>query len=593
MATSGTLGTLSGNWKTTYTASWELLSQSTDTLKSKIRLKVVFYTGNTTTISSDYSTFKLDGTTVYSGKYSFSGAGTKFTKTKDIEVQHNADGSFPGRDVTFSTNDYIMGNQSATKRITGVPNINVKASITGYPAEFTDEDNPKITYNNPLGNNVDNLLACISLTGAKDDILYREISKTGTSYTFNLTDDERKLLRQNTTTNSRTVKFYIRTILNGTNYHSSQNSTYKIINANPEFSDFIYEDTNIDTITLTGGNKNAVLGYSNIRVRIPVANKAVAKKEATMVKYRFNNEDEDYSDTKEVQIATQKTTTGDFIVYAIDSRGNSTQVIKNAQKVIDYKPLKKGSIETYRANGVSEDVILEFDGEIDVVNFGSKTNSIKSAKYRYSVAGSNEWSEYIPITLTVSGNTFSFNGTIKGDTEASGFNVNNAYEIEVEIKDELSYVYYTDSFGAGIPHVAYAKEGISIMGAYDEELGGALQLQGIPIIETGTENNTTWIKYANGLMEIIGEISINAEFVAWGNIYSYDMTTPVQFPVKFIQPPEIVACVHGIATAMIGRCNATTEKINFICLVRPNIYNTEYLVSYIAKGRWKASELAD
>ena len=397
-----------------------------------------------------------------------------------------------------------MGSQSATKQITGVPNIDVKANLKSAPTEFNDEENPTITYENKLGDKVEALKACISLTGALDDITYRDVPKTGTSYTFELTDEERKILRENTTSNSRTVRFYLRTTLNGTNHFSIINSTYKIINANPEFSDFIYEDTNIDTITLTGGNKNAVLGYSNIRVRIPVANKAVAKKEATMVKYRFNNVDADYSDTEEVQIATQKTTTGDFIVYAIDSRGNSTQVIKNAQKVIDYKPLKKGNIETYRANGVSEDVILEFDGEIDIINFGSKTNSIKSAKYRYSVAGSNEWSEYITITPTISGNTFSFNGTIKGDTEASGFNVNNAYEIEVEIKDELSYVYYTDSFGAGIPHVAYAKEGISIMGAYDEELGGALQLKGIPIIETGTENNATWIKYANGVMDIIG-----------------------------------------------------------------------------------------
>ena len=130
MATSGTLGTLSGSWGSTYTVTWVLLSQSVANNTSTIRLTATFSTTNTTKIASTYSTFVLDGTTVYSGAYSKSGAGTIFSKTKDITVTHNADGTFPGRSVSFSTNDYIMGSKSGSGTISGVTTIPRASSFT-------------------------------------------------------------------------------------------------------------------------------------------------------------------------------------------------------------------------------------------------------------------------------------------------------------------------------------------------------------------------------------------------------------------------------------------------------------------------------
>lgn len=130
MATSGTLGTLTGSWGSTYTVTWALLSQSVANNTSTIRLTATFSTTNTTKISSTYSTFVLDGTTVYSGAYSKSGAGQIFSRTKDITVTHNADGTFPGRSVSFSTNDYIMGSKSGSGTISGVTTIPRASSFT-------------------------------------------------------------------------------------------------------------------------------------------------------------------------------------------------------------------------------------------------------------------------------------------------------------------------------------------------------------------------------------------------------------------------------------------------------------------------------
>ena len=124
-ANSGTLGTLSGQWKTTFTVTWSLLSQSNENNTSTIRLTGTLHTDNSTTIQSSSSKFVIDGTTVYNASYKKSGAGDIFTKTKDITVTHNSDGSFPDRTVSFSAWDYgaFSASPSGSGTISGVPTI--------------------------------------------------------------------------------------------------------------------------------------------------------------------------------------------------------------------------------------------------------------------------------------------------------------------------------------------------------------------------------------------------------------------------------------------------------------------------------------
>lgn len=396
--------------------------------------------------------------------------------------KHNPDGEWS---ATLTFNGHVYGSSYTRYVDVSLPTIPREAKITSAP-DFNDEKNPTITYSNPAGDVVESLQACISLTGEKDDISYRDISKTDASYIFELTEEERKLLRQATINNpTRNVYFMIKTVIGEVEYVSkSEAKTLTIINADPTFNDFDFADINPQTVRLLEGedattSQSIILGYSQVQVTIPVANKAVAQKEATMSKYRFNNNEVDYSDTEDVSIISNNVTSGEFIVYAIDSRKYAKSVLKSAVSVIDYKPLQKGNITTNRENGTSEDVILNIDGIIDLINFGTKINSILSAQYRYSIAGKNEWSELANLEIIVDENgNFSFDEKIKGDTDTLGFNVENAYNIEVYVKDELSEIKYTSNIGAGIPHIAYAKNGVSIMGAYDESEGGLLQVGG-------------------------------------------------------------------------------------------------------------------
>ena len=144
-------------------------------------------------------------------------------------VYHNDNGA---KKITISaTGSLSSGSLTATYISSEVTldTIPRAATLTDAP-NFTDEDDPVITYSNPAGNSVTKLMACISLTGVKDDVVYRDIEKTGTSYKFELSDAERNLLRNNTTGNppNRKLFFYVRTTFGTINYHSKLEKAFTV-----------------------------------------------------------------------------------------------------------------------------------------------------------------------------------------------------------------------------------------------------------------------------------------------------------------------------------------------------------------------------
>lgn len=203
--------------------------------------------------------------------------------TGTITVNHNADGS--AGNVGFQLNGCVYYNRSnsytGSISLTKIPR---QANLTSA-TDFNDEANPTIGYSNPAGNSVSSLDACISLTGARDDIGYRAVSKTGSSYTFNLTEAERNVLRGACpNSNSLSVKFYLRTVISGNTYFSTINKTMTIVNGTPIFSasNISYKDNNSTTVAVTGNNQKLVQNLSNLLATIT---SATAKKSASISKY--------------------------------------------------------------------------------------------------------------------------------------------------------------------------------------------------------------------------------------------------------------------------------------------------------------------
>ena len=208
---------------------------------------------------------------------------SSFTITKS----HNSDGSgtcyiggkIQGPSGTSQANSIVQGNSTVT--LDKIPRYATISSATN----FTDIQNPTIKYSNPAGSSVTTLQACISLTGSTDNISYRDISKTGTSYTFNLTEAERNILRQATpNSNTLTVYFYVKTVLNGSTFYQNTSATMTIVNANPTFS-VAYLDTNSTTTAITNNNQQIIQSNSTLRINIT---NATALKYATLSSAKIN-----------------------------------------------------------------------------------------------------------------------------------------------------------------------------------------------------------------------------------------------------------------------------------------------------------------
>ena len=426
-----------GSYNTAYICTYQVIEQNTSGNYTVFRLYGYFYYGGGTQVSSATGNgFYLDGTYIHSGNYTF-GPGAHLLGTKDIVVGHNNDGTYPGRYVGISASSWHMSGNTGGNIYAG--NIARFATITNAPAALTDEGSFWFSYFNPANSS----MSCwIEVSPVGEHLCERQLSGASGTYTWEFTQSEREQIRAKMpNTNSAVCRLGLYSTIGGSTNASYVDKTLTIVNANPIFNNFVFEDTNTVTLALTGNNQNIIQGYSNVKATIPVEFIAEAQKGASMVKYSFTCSDDQrditYSDSESTNNTIENVKSGVFNVYAIDSRNNSTLVTKNANQTIAYNPLTKGNITVTRQNGSSEQTTLTLNGKADLAVFGNVINSIQEAKFRYKVTDSSVWSSYNNITLTVDNDgNYSFNGLIQGDTN-EGFNIDHSYNIEVVVSDEL------------------------------------------------------------------------------------------------------------------------------------------------------------
>lgn len=419
--------------------------------------------------------------------------------TIDRTIYHDSNGNYSGTLSGTLSTTYVSGTASG---VFSLPSISRYATITNSPSSFTDEDNPWIDFNNPANSSMS---VWLEPNPNGQHFAIRNISGTGGRYTWDLTDDERTQLRNSCkNANSCVIRLGLYSTIGGSTNASYHDRTYKIINANPEFNDFTFKDINPDTIALTGDDQVNVNGYSNIKVTIPVENKAVAKKSATMSKYRLSigtgTTDILYSDTEDVTGTISKSESGTYNLYATDSRNNSTLVTKLAKSVIEYTPVNVNSVNasaTRNNSGVGEQCIVSFDGTFWNKSFGAVTNHLDNISYKFKKTTSSEWiNGTSKIEVTVNEDKFSFSGKLKSDNEnPDEWNIEESYNIQILISDTLSTSTLNLILNSGVPTIALAKGGVGIMGKYEDEIGGFLQVDGkkmlFPYILYNNDSGTT------------------------------------------------------------------------------------------------------
>lgn len=419
---------------------------------------------------------------------------TDYYANGEITVYHNNDGNLSGYAyATFTkggTSSYAPNSGNVATDLTALTSIQRFAKITNSIGDFNDEQTPWFDFSNPANST----MSCwLEVNPNGTHLCVRNLSGNSGRYTWELTESERNQLRaQMTTSNKGKIRIGLYSTIGGTTEASYVDKNFTIINAEPIFSDFDFEDINPTTLALTGDNSVNVNGYSNIKATITVSNKAVAVKESSMTKYQFragnsNPLDIAYSDSNDVYGTINGSTNGVYNVYAVDSRNNTKLVTKLASSEIAYQPVyidKQSSNIVRNDNQVGNSAILTLNGTFWNDDFGNVLNSITSVTYKFKKTDSTIWiNGTTTITPTINNNDYTFTGMIASNNQDTTWDLESSYNIEVTISDELSSATIDFILNSATPTLSLDKEGVGVMCAYDTNLGGGLQVNGINIFD--------------------------------------------------------------------------------------------------------------
>ena len=343
-------------------------SQNSTTNKTTYYLKSTYYTSYST-LSFSSATAKLDGTSKNYGSTTLTSGETTLQEVSRT-ITHNTNGTSPEKTVKTEWTATFGGSGSKSATIK-MPTINRIATITSAP-NFNDEGNPTINYSNPAGNSVSSLQVCIASTdGTTFYANYRDVSKTGASYTFNLTEIERNNLRL-ASKNNKTfdIKFYIKTVINGETHRNSVVKTLTIINATPtEITTFL--ETNQKVIELLGSSLADTI-IQNVSSLKSTSTPTVLKG-ATVSKIQFQHNNVSVAKTSSPYEYTFTPVNSIFKTTITDSRG---YVVSNeyTKDIIEYLPIDISSFSFKRVNPTSSDIVLNAQIRYKQATFGESDN---------------------------------------------------------------------------------------------------------------------------------------------------------------------------------------------------------------------------
>ena len=340
-------------------------------------------------------------------------------------IPHNSDGNKSVSIVCdYAVNATISGTYHGivTASKTVAMDLIPRAATLTSAENFNDEGNPSITYNNPAGNAATALQAAIySSDGSTAYAAYRNITKTATSYTFNLTTAERNALR-NAIPNAKSmnVRFYLKTTIGSNNYYSYISQTLTITNANPTISPTI-KDTNAITLALTGDENTIVKYFSNAQITTGAA----AIKGATLRSQKASNSGKSFTTASGTLNAVESAV---FSFTATDSRGNSSS--KDVEKpFIDYIKLTANFKPQITVDGV---ITFTISGNYFNGSFGAVNNSL-NLYYRYKKENGNygDWVALSPSST--------YGGTYSANVQFTlpDFNYKDTYTFQIKANDKL------------------------------------------------------------------------------------------------------------------------------------------------------------
>ena len=354
---------------------------------------------------------------------------------KYVTIPHNADGS-----KTIYVSSYISharfssSSQGFNVTLTKIPR---KADFTNAP-NFTDEDDPVISYTNPAGSAADSIEACISLDGTTDTVAYRSIPLDGTSYQFTLTASDRStLLAATPNSNSLTVHFLLKTVLGGTTYYSDAERTMSVVNAAPVLGAITYEDIEPTTVAITGDDQKIIQDHSDLQFSI---SKLEAVKSATLDNIEIVINEVTFTDSLSGSVVNSYT--ADFgtvnssqdetaTIRLTDSRGN-VAVAQVPVTVLEwYVPSALTNLR--RVSNFYDETDLTVNADYASLD----GNNVVTITYEYRESGSGPYSA--PVSMN------------DGDTVQIVLDNTKEWDVRVVVSDLFDSTTYNLTIGIGIP----------------------------------------------------------------------------------------------------------------------------------------------
>ena len=439
--------------------------------KSYVNIKQAIYASANYIYTGDntyYLNSNIGSTGTRSGSFTFY-AGETVVNTINAWANHNNDGTFTlSGSAGFTSQAWgkgSSGNYSAT-----LPTIPRGSKINDFSDYFNLGD--PLTFS--ITKNVASYYDVLQIGFVKDNtteyVVLDTVENVLDGYVWNATEEMLNTIYTNTPTrNFRTLTFRLSTYTDSTKTtqigDTNENSNVgMIVNANPTFTGFNYEDVNSKTISLTGNNSKIIKGYSTLHISNLVAN---ANKGATLQLIQINDIQYPYSENFTIDL--EKWTSNKITIYVIDSRNNSTKLetliginfVNYTEKTITNKScLREGSI--------NEESVLSFSGTFFNSSFGAVNNTL-TASYKYKETGSSEWiNGNTQLNLTINNNNFNYEGYIKGDTNV-GFSADKSFDIQITINDLLSERITTLILAVGEPAIDVYKSNVAFGGIYNED----------------------------------------------------------------------------------------------------------------------------
>ena len=582
MATSGQLNT-NTEYESYFWVKWSQNgNQDTSNNRTPISWSVGVYCGHSFQSNAiKMSAVSINGTQVYGGgTYSNFSRGDHNIASGTMWISHTADGTKEFKISAFTGWLYSNHNYSASETRYTLTPIPRQATMTSA-IDFNDEEEPSFTFSNPANAPMSCWLEP-NPNGAH--LCERTLSGTSGTFTWELTEEERKQLRKSCSGNSCTCRIGLYSTVGGATYASYLDKTLSIVNGNPTFiaSQISYADTS-SVANITENPQHIVQNQSNLKVTIE---NATAKKEATISKYEItvNGVTKTAIKSGTVDFGKINTTSNcEIVVKVTDSRGNTATAKKTVTILPWALPILTASLE--RLNNYEDTTYLTVDASVSSVN-GKNTMTVS---YQYkesggaygSAVGIANQTEY---TLELDKNkAYIFSITVEDafDSTTHEFTLSKGkFPLFIDIKKNA----------VGINDFPVEGEALRVAGGKAHFKGGMKindeDINDFPI-EIGTSGIWTYRKWSSGVAECWGKLSNQKTTPPWSNM---QVQASIDLPFAFAENP-VVACSGGqYASAGSHLLYVDATKISvgayMQCTATPS--DTAYCTFHFqVKGRWK------